>query len=265
LTKFRTHYDNLQISRSASAEVIKAAYRTLSAKYHPDRNRGDTRSAEIMSIINSSYAVLSDNSARRLHDAWIKRQEGARASRPSSHGFTHAPKPTFRSPVNAPTWPSHHSSAERRHWTNLEGGSAATEAALAQGRIGKFAALFASATLASLLVYGLLSEQQAPNQAGANPAPSTSVSIVAEPRQAAAPGVLVSMRQDEALNRALEIANAFTRSEKLLLGGRYTARIHDDGEVWLITYRTQAEPATAAPIVLLDKRSLQVIGSYARQ
>jgi hypothetical protein len=73
------------------------------------------------------------------------------------------------------------------------------------------------------------------------------------------------MRQDEALNRALEIANAFTRSEKLLLGGRYTARIHDDGEVWLISYRTLAEPAAAAPIVLLDKRSLQVIGYYARQ
>ena len=262
LTKFRTHYDNLQISRSASPEVIKAAYRTLSAKYHPDRNRGDARSAEIMSIINSSYAVLSNDDARRQHDAWIKRQEGARAIRAGAHGFTQSGDPGYRGPVDAPNWSPQGSSAERRHWSSTDGASPATEAALAQGRTGKFAALFGSAAVACLLVYGLLSEQQVRNRTGAGSNPQASARIGAGPLRASEPVVWVSPARDEAPGRAVEIATAFAQSEKLLPGGRYTARIHDDGEVWLVSYRAEGGRAAAAPIVLLDKRSLRVIGYY---
>lgn len=67
----RTHYDNLQVARTASPEVIKAAYRSLSAKYHPDRNPGDVRCARIMAILNEAYAVLSDPVRRKQHDEWI--------------------------------------------------------------------------------------------------------------------------------------------------------------------------------------------------
>lgn len=56
----RTHYDNLKVARDAPVEVIRAAYRTLSQKYHPDRNDGDPRAARIMVLLNKSYAVLSD-------------------------------------------------------------------------------------------------------------------------------------------------------------------------------------------------------------
>lgn len=82
LTRKRTHYDNLQVARTASPEVIKAAYRSLSAKYHPDRNPGDQRCARIMAIINEAYAVLSDPVRRRQHDAWID-------------AFTDPPEPDF--------------------------------------------------------------------------------------------------------------------------------------------------------------------------
>jgi len=67
----RTHYDNLQVARTASPEVIKAAYRSLSAKYHPDRNPGDDQCARIMAILNEAYAVLSDPVRRKQHDEWI--------------------------------------------------------------------------------------------------------------------------------------------------------------------------------------------------
>lgn len=72
--KIHTHYDNLKISRSAPDEVIRAAYKALSQKYHPDKNPRDDAS-DVMTIINHSYAVLSDRQQRRKHDHWIAEQE----------------------------------------------------------------------------------------------------------------------------------------------------------------------------------------------
>lgn len=72
----RTHYDNLKVARDAPPEVVRAAYKSLSQKYHPDRNPGNSDEAgRIMTIINASYAVLSDPDKRRLHDAWIAESE----------------------------------------------------------------------------------------------------------------------------------------------------------------------------------------------
>ena len=74
-SKIQTHYDNLKVSRSAPIEVIRAAYRVLCQKYHPDKNQGDLGAAEIMKLINTSYQVQSDPDARRRHDAWIREAE----------------------------------------------------------------------------------------------------------------------------------------------------------------------------------------------
>ena len=54
-----THYDNLKVARDAPSEVIRAAYRALTQRYHPDRNP-DPEAARIMQIINRAYEVLSD-------------------------------------------------------------------------------------------------------------------------------------------------------------------------------------------------------------
>lgn len=70
-----THYDNLKVSRDAPLEVIRAAYRSLSQKYHPDKNQGSSEAAKIMAIINSAYEVLSDPKLRKEHDEWIMRNE----------------------------------------------------------------------------------------------------------------------------------------------------------------------------------------------
>lgn len=75
MKRLHTHYDNLKIARDAPPEVIKAAYKSLSVKFHPDRNPGDAEAARIMRIINRSYAVLSDPDKRREHDLWIERRE----------------------------------------------------------------------------------------------------------------------------------------------------------------------------------------------
>lgn len=72
----KTHYDNLQVTRTASLEVIKGAYKHLSQKYHPDKNIENPSEAErVLKIINRAYEVLSDPLLRKEHDEWIARQE----------------------------------------------------------------------------------------------------------------------------------------------------------------------------------------------
>lgn len=69
-----SHYDNLRVARNAPPEVIRAAYKALSQKWHPDRN-ADTEAHKYMAIINAAYAVLSDPVKRKEHDDWLSAQE----------------------------------------------------------------------------------------------------------------------------------------------------------------------------------------------
>ena len=69
-----THYDNLKVTRNAPTEVIRAAYRALAQKYHPDLNRSPDAS-RVMKIFNEAWEVLSDPKRRAEHDQWIDEQE----------------------------------------------------------------------------------------------------------------------------------------------------------------------------------------------
>lgn len=81
MAKFKTHYDNLNVSRNAPASVIKAAYKALCQKYHPDKfSGGHDEAVRIMKTINAAYAVLSDTGKRAEHDQWIDRQEREHAT-----------------------------------------------------------------------------------------------------------------------------------------------------------------------------------------
>lgn len=76
MKSIRTHYDNLQVSRNADDGVIKAAYRALSQKYHPDKNQDNhIHATKVMKIINEAYTVLSNPDRRLQHDKWIKEKE----------------------------------------------------------------------------------------------------------------------------------------------------------------------------------------------
>jgi DnaJ domain len=75
MAQIHTHYDNLRVVRTALPEIIRAAYKVLSQKYHPDRNADNPEAARVMAIINRSYEILSDASKRKEHDAWIAKQE----------------------------------------------------------------------------------------------------------------------------------------------------------------------------------------------
>ncbi len=63
-----SYYEILGVSRDATPEEIKAKYRELVMKYHPDRNPGDEKAAEIFKGIGEAYSVLSDPDKRRAYD-----------------------------------------------------------------------------------------------------------------------------------------------------------------------------------------------------
>jgi hypothetical protein len=96
--RVRTHYDNLQVARNAMPEVIKAAYKGLAQRYHPDKNlAGRPESERVMRLINEAYSVLSNPLRRARHDRWIADMEtpegGASTDRlRAGHvGFHHLP------------------------------------------------------------------------------------------------------------------------------------------------------------------------------
>ena len=71
MKEIQSHYDSLKIARNAPDSVIRAAYKVLSQKYHPDKYDGDKVEAEkIMKLLNTAYSVLIDPQKRAEHDRW---------------------------------------------------------------------------------------------------------------------------------------------------------------------------------------------------
>lgn len=64
----RDYYDVLQVKRGASDKEIKASYRKLARKHHPDVNPGDEHAEARFKEISEAYQVLSDPKKRALYD-----------------------------------------------------------------------------------------------------------------------------------------------------------------------------------------------------
>ena len=64
----RDYYEVLGLSKSASDDEIKKAYRKLAKKYHPDMNPGDKAAEESFKEVNEAYAVLSDPDKKSKYD-----------------------------------------------------------------------------------------------------------------------------------------------------------------------------------------------------
>jgi DnaJ-class molecular chaperone len=72
------YYQILGVDQQADFKQIKAAYRELAFKYHPDRNKENPESAEKMKKINEAYAVLSDPQKKQAYDSF-RQQYGSSA------------------------------------------------------------------------------------------------------------------------------------------------------------------------------------------
>lgn len=62
------YYEILGVSKNATTDEIKKAYRSLAFKYHPDRNPGDAVAEEKFKQISAAYDVLGDEAKRRNYD-----------------------------------------------------------------------------------------------------------------------------------------------------------------------------------------------------
>lgn len=64
----KNYYDILGVSKTASQDEIKSAYRKLAKQYHPDFHPGDATAAEKFKEINEANAILSDEEKRKQYD-----------------------------------------------------------------------------------------------------------------------------------------------------------------------------------------------------
>ena len=72
------YYDTLGVSKGATPEEVKKAYRKMALKFHPDKNQGDDGAASKFKEISEAYEVLSDENKRKMYDQFGK--EGVRGS-----------------------------------------------------------------------------------------------------------------------------------------------------------------------------------------
>ncbi len=80
----RDYYEVLSVSKSASIEEIKSAYRKSALKYHPDRNSGNKDAEEKFKEASEAYEVLSNSEKRSTYD----RFGHAGLSGQGFHGFS---------------------------------------------------------------------------------------------------------------------------------------------------------------------------------
>ena len=90
------YYNILEISPDASAEVIRAAYRSLSKKYHPD-NSPDSGEVRYFKRVQEAWEILSDPEKRRQYDAQLGRAGRSSEDR-ERHGRDDAESTTSQLP-----------------------------------------------------------------------------------------------------------------------------------------------------------------------
>src|SRR5215213_7248940 len=87
--KTKDLYKVLEVSKGASQDEIRRAYRKLARKYHPDANREDPKAEERFKDVQHAYEVLSNPEKRREYDEGPRNFFGAGAS-PGGGGRTDA-------------------------------------------------------------------------------------------------------------------------------------------------------------------------------
>ncbi|HIK39442.1 DnaJ C-terminal domain-containing protein [Thermoleptolyngbya sp. M55_K2018_002] len=86
---FKDYYEILGVSKAATPEEIKKAYRKLARKYHPDLNPDDPEAEARFKEINEAHEVLSDSEKRQKYDQFGQywKQAMAGAPPPGGSGF----------------------------------------------------------------------------------------------------------------------------------------------------------------------------------
>jgi molecular chaperone DnaJ len=86
------YYELLGVPRKSSVKDIRAAYRKLARKYHPDLNPGDKSAEEKFKQIQEAYEVLSDTKKRQMYDQFGFNVPGPGGGAPPGAGYGAAPE-----------------------------------------------------------------------------------------------------------------------------------------------------------------------------
>jgi curved DNA-binding protein CbpA len=151
-----THYERLGVARSASAVEIRAAYRRLARRTHPDVNGSGVDS---MAAVNEAWRVLGDPARRAEYDALLTPR--ARRPGPAPNGAASRPSPAADRPAPAPTSgpaPRPGSDDPRPWWWNEPvPDEPESDLPITDGRVVQaFGLLVAVAATIALVVVGLL-------------------------------------------------------------------------------------------------------------
>lgn len=87
MSEKRDYYEILGVSRDATAEDLKKAYRKLALQFHPDRNPGDKAAEEKFKEISEAYEVLNDDQKRAAYDRFGHRAFGPGGGGGAPGGF----------------------------------------------------------------------------------------------------------------------------------------------------------------------------------
>jgi DnaJ-class molecular chaperone len=91
-TTFKDYYAILGVPRTATDKEIRAAFRKLARKHHPDVNQGDKSAEDRFKEINEANEVLGDPEKRKKYDElgprWQEYEQWERAGRPGPNPFT---------------------------------------------------------------------------------------------------------------------------------------------------------------------------------
>jgi len=80
------YYELLGVARKASAKDIRASFRKLARKYHPDLNPGDKSAEEKFKQLQEAYDVLSDSKKRQMYDQYGFYSDNLPPGGPGGHG-----------------------------------------------------------------------------------------------------------------------------------------------------------------------------------